>query len=310
MRSRPAPASESEVSVATDARRSRARAPVTEISQADTQRTRVRPSARRPTRETVSRTSGRQRRRNSPSRGRVGAGRRGTGLASLAGSSRFRSPCRSSLRAPRRDPTAGSRKCHAVRETGPDGARACRPGRAVTRRWEKRHVVARPSPVPHAALRLGDPRRPALQGWRSLHRRTRPVWSMVLVRWSFAGAELLALWRAGLDAPGGLLWFACCLAACPLGRATGPRRRCRRHPPVDRSCGPEAARRWSATFASSQPTTCSRRPSPTSGRGGRGWQLGEAALSGATVGYVVGWSLTLLRSLRRGGGDDRTSARP
>ena len=147
------------------------------------------------------------------------------------------------------------------------------------------------------------------QGWRSLHRRTRPVWSMVLVPVVFAGAELLALWRAGLDAPGVLLWFACCLAACPLGRATGPRRESAtptggpvvwagsRAPLVRNLCLFAAHYLLSATQAL-HPDAAAR------------LALGEAALSGATVGYVVGWSLTLLRSLRRGGGDDRTSARP
>ena len=147
------------------------------------------------------------------------------------------------------------------------------------------------------------------QGWRSLHRRTRPVWSMVLVPVVVAGAELLALWRAGLDAPAMLLWFACCLAACPLGRATGPRR-----VSVAPAGGPVV---WAGSraplvrnlcvFAAHYLLAATQALHPDAQAG---LALGEAALSGATIGYVAGWGLTLLRSLRRAGAEERASARP
>ena len=147
------------------------------------------------------------------------------------------------------------------------------------------------------------------QGWRSLHRRTRPVWSMVLVPVVVAGAELLALWRAGFDPPAMLLWFAGCLVACPLGRATGPRR-----VSVAPAGGPVV---WAGSraplvrnlcvFAAHYLLAATQALHPDAQAG---LALGEAALSGATIGYVAGWGLTLLRSLRRAGAEERASARP
>ena len=130
------------------------------------------------------------------------------------------------------------------------------------------------------------------QGERSLHQRTRPVWSMALVPVVFGLADFALLARTGFNATSVLLWFAMAAMAFPLGRSTAPRR-------VSGSSGDPAI--WAGSpvplvrnlsvFAAHYAFAVMQALKPEAGDM---LTLTAAALSGATIGYIAGWCVSLL----------------
>ncbi len=132
------------------------------------------------------------------------------------------------------------------------------------------------------------------QGERSLHRRTRPVWSMALVPVIFGLTDFVLLARTGMDAISVLLWFAVAAMAFPLGRATGPQRIAGSSGSAVWAGSPVPLIRNLSVFAAHYAFSVAQALHPqASGM----LALAVAALSGATVGYIAGWCVSLVAVL-------------
>ena len=134
------------------------------------------------------------------------------------------------------------------------------------------------------------------QGWSSLQTQVQPLWRMMMVPLVAAASGLALLLRDSADA-GALPWFAAALPAAMLGAVTAPRILSRGPEPsiVTRAGSSAPMLRNLVVFGAHYGLAVASSLHPEAQEA---HALAGSLLSGATVGYVAGWSLACLRNCR------------